>query len=88
VGSDIDIALEGSALNLHDLLRLDTALDDLLLPWEIDLSLLSVIDNPAILEHIARVGKVLWTRDGTQAAMALNSAAVLRPAGFPLMPLR
>jgi predicted nucleotidyltransferase len=62
-GSDIDIALEGSALTYHDLLRIETALDDLMLPWGIDLSLLSHIDNPALRDHIARVGKVLWVRE-------------------------
>lgn len=62
-GSDIDIALEGGALRFDDLLRIETALDDLMLPWGIDLSLLSHIDNPALLDHIARVGKTLWVRE-------------------------
>jgi hypothetical protein len=31
-----------------------------MLPWNIDLSLLSHIDNSALLDHIARVGKTLW----------------------------
>ncbi len=87
-GSDIDMTLEGSALTLDDLFRIETALDDLMLPWNIDLSLISHIDNPTLLEHIARLGKVLWAREGTQTGMALSVAAVLRPAGSPLMPLR
>ena len=62
-GSDIDIALEGRALTFDDLLCIETALDDLMLPWGIDLSLLSHIDNPALLNHIARVGKTLWVRE-------------------------
>lgn len=61
-GSDIDIALEGCALTLNDLMRIENALDDLMLPWSIDLSLLSHIDNLALLDHIARVGKNLWVR--------------------------
>ena len=63
-GSDIDLVLEGSSLTWHDLLRLETVLDDLMLPWNIDLSLRSHIDNPALLEHIARVGKPLWIQNG------------------------
>jgi predicted nucleotidyltransferase len=62
-GSDIDIVLLGSALTFDDLLRIETALDDLMLPWHIDLSLLSQIDNPALLDHITRVGKLLWVRE-------------------------
>ena len=62
VGSDIDIGLEGSGLTLTDLMHLETALDDLLLPWKIDLSLISQIDNPELLAHIARVGQSLWVR--------------------------
>jgi predicted nucleotidyltransferase len=61
-GSDIDITLEGSALTFDDLLRIEAALDDLMLPWTMDLSLLSHIDNPTLLGHIARVGKPLWVR--------------------------
>ena len=33
----------------------------------IDLSLLSHIDNPALLDHIARVGKSLWTRESAHS---------------------
>lgn len=61
-GSDIDLTLEGPALTYSDLTRIDTALDDLMLPWKIDLSLLSHIDNPDLLDHIARVGKPLWIK--------------------------
>ena len=49
-------------MTYSDCLRLATTLDDLMLPWRIDLSILHQIDNPALLEHIARVGKPLWTR--------------------------
>jgi uncharacterized protein len=41
-------------------LSLYEAVDDLMLPWNVDLSLLSHIDNPDLLDHIARVGKPLW----------------------------
>ena len=61
-GSDIDITLDGLELTFADLMRIETTLDDLMLPWEIDLSLLSHIDNPALLDHIGRVGKPLWTK--------------------------
>jgi predicted nucleotidyltransferase len=55
-GSDIDLCLVAPALGLRDLLEIDGRLDDLLLPWKIDLSLRHQIDNPELLEHIDRVG--------------------------------
>jgi len=62
-GSDIDLTLNGPELTFTDLMRIETALDDLMLPWKIDLSLLSHIDNPDLLDHIARVGKPLWIKN-------------------------
>jgi predicted nucleotidyltransferase len=61
-GSDIDLTLKGDRLSHQDLLDIELALDDLLLPWKIDLSLHQHLDNPALLEHIARVGKTFYTR--------------------------
>jgi len=55
------------ALTFVDLTRIETALDDLSLPWAIDLSLISHIDNPDLLAHIARVGKPLWERENGDA---------------------
>jgi predicted nucleotidyltransferase len=61
-GSDIDLTLKGEQLTYQNLLDIELALDDLLLPWKIDLSLTQQIDNPTLLEHIARVGKTFYTR--------------------------
>jgi predicted nucleotidyltransferase len=55
-GSDIDLCLEGETLGLTELLALEGRIDDLLLPWKVDLSLRHQIDNPSLLEHIGRVG--------------------------------
>lgn len=59
-GSDIDLTLDAPTLTPSDLLRIETKLDDLLLPYQLDVSLLSQIDNPQLRGHIERVGKVLW----------------------------
>lgn len=61
-GSDIDLTLKGTALTFRDLLRLMDAFDDLLLPYMIDLSIYTKIDNPALREHIDRVGLVFYQR--------------------------
>ena len=55
-GSDIDLCLEAPGFDLSALARLEDQLDDLLLPWKIDVVLRHQIDNPALLDHIDRVG--------------------------------
>ncbi|MDN5871391.1 MAG: nucleotidyltransferase domain-containing protein [Nitrococcus sp.] len=62
-GSDIDLCLEGQALEVADLLKLDAEIDDLLLPWKIDLSLKHMIDNPNLLAHIERVGVPIYSAE-------------------------
>ena len=59
-GSDIDLTLDAPTLAFGEFLQIDQALDDLMLPYRIDLSLLAQIDNADLRSHIARVGKVLW----------------------------
>lgn len=61
-GSDIDITLDAPSMDWDGFLHLCSAVDDLMLPWHVDLSLRSHIDNPDLLDHIARVGKPLWIK--------------------------
>lgn len=55
-GSDIDLCIEGNALQLNDLFAIEMRIDDLLLPWKVDLALKHLINNPELIEHIQRVG--------------------------------
>jgi len=57
-GSDIDLVIKGN-LTFDDLVKISVNLDDLNLPWKIDLSLYSQIKNENLIEHINRVGKVI-----------------------------
>ena len=59
--SDIDLTLQGQQLDYAELLAIETQLDDLLLPYQIDLSLYEHIDNAALLDHIQRVGIVFYS---------------------------
>lgn len=61
-GSDIDLAIQGEELTLPQLLKIENELDDLLLPYHVDLTLLHQIDNPKLAEHIRRVGKVFYAK--------------------------
>ncbi len=58
--SDIDLTLIGPAISAAALASIEADLDDLLLPWMIDLSWLASIQHPALLAHIERVGVVLY----------------------------
>ncbi len=49
-------------MKLGKLLELGAALDDLLLPWQIDLQLRQLIAHEGLLAHIARAGQLLWER--------------------------
>jgi predicted nucleotidyltransferase len=66
-GSDIDLTLFGDGLTDKVMSRIYWALDDLLLPYKIDLSLFSALKHPALIEHIRRVGIVLYDRQPATA---------------------
>lgn len=55
-GSDIDLTIVAPKMELTELLKIANELDDLLLPYKIDLSLYHQIDDPDVLEHIRIVG--------------------------------
>jgi predicted nucleotidyltransferase len=61
-GSDIDLTLYGKALTLKQQGEISEALDDLLLPYTIDLSLFDTLDHADLREHIERVGVVFYAR--------------------------
>ena len=62
-GSDIDLTLCGGAdLTLSVRHRIAVELDDLLLPYMIDLSIFRDISDPDMIEHIQRVGTTLYER--------------------------
>jgi predicted nucleotidyltransferase len=55
-GSDIDLTIVSSTLSHQQLLKIENQIDDLLLPYSVDLCLFRTIDNSALIEHIQRVG--------------------------------
>lgn len=58
-GSDIDISIISEDLNLKELNHIKVLLDDLMLPYKIDLLDYGRISNNDLKEHINRVGKIL-----------------------------
>jgi predicted nucleotidyltransferase len=61
-GSDIDLSLHGGTITLKELGDIDSELDDLLLPYTIDLLIFDTLDHVKLREHIERVGKVFYQR--------------------------
>jgi predicted nucleotidyltransferase len=59
-GSDIDLVLMGVDLNRRQLGAIESQLDDLLLPYSLDISLFQEIDNADLVDHINRVGIVFY----------------------------
>ena len=55
-GSDIDLIVTGEKIQFQDVSKIELALDDLMLPYKIDLSRLEDITYPDLREHIERVG--------------------------------
>jgi uncharacterized protein len=52
------LTLIGEQLNLRTLQRIEDDIDDLLLPYKIDLSILRHIKNIELIDYIERVGQV------------------------------
>ncbi len=62
-GSDIDITLKGSGLNLSITNKVSLDIDDLLLPYTFDISVFEQISNSNLIKHIDRVGVVFYERN-------------------------
>jgi predicted nucleotidyltransferase len=61
-GSDIDLTLQGDGLNLETINRIKLDIDELLLPYTIDISIHSQIQNTDLIDHIDRVGEVFYSK--------------------------
>ena len=61
-GSDIDLTFFGSTLTHRLLADIADALDDLLLPYSIDLSIFEDLNHPKLREHIECDGVVFYER--------------------------
>jgi predicted nucleotidyltransferase len=60
--SDIDLSLKGENLDLTLLLKVENELDDLLLPYKVDLTIYHRLENPDLVAHIDRVGLMFYDK--------------------------
>lgn len=58
-GSDIDLVLIGD-LSHQDLMKIGELIDDLYTPYTYDLALWSEIKNVSLIDHINRIGLVIY----------------------------
>lgn len=61
-GSDIDLSIDGT-VTMSQLLEIENKIDDLLLPWSVDLSILHQIENKGFVEHIKRCGSIFYQNE-------------------------
>jgi predicted nucleotidyltransferase len=59
-GSDIDLTIIAPDMTTSELFAVEERLDDLLLPYKIDLSLFHQIENPDLVKHIKAHGKIFY----------------------------
>jgi uncharacterized protein len=62
-GSDIDLTLTGPDLTPQLLHQIQSDLDDTSLPYRFDISILSALTNPQLIDHIRRVGIPLYQKN-------------------------
>lgn len=55
-GSDIDLTVIAPKMTLSQLMKIEDQIDELSLPFKVDLSLLHKIENASLIDHIERVG--------------------------------
>ena len=66
-GSDLDLCLIGDAITHLDRLRLMHAIDELLLPWSVDLALWHELPED-LRGHLQRAGRCLWHQHRSASA--------------------
>jgi predicted nucleotidyltransferase len=62
-GSDIDLTIKGSALSFFELMKIEDQIDDLYLPYGVDLSQYEQLTNSDLMDHIDRVGVVIYSKN-------------------------
>jgi len=63
-GSDIDLTVKGEAVTLSELMKIEVELDNLSLPYKVNLSLLHKINDSDLIDHITRAGAVFFENEG------------------------
>ena len=60
--SDIDLSLKGKGITLSQIGTIENQIDDMLMPYTMDINIYSELDNEDLINHINRVGKQLYVK--------------------------
>lgn len=87
--SDVDITLIGEELTHTDLNHLSLVIDDLLLPYQFDISIFHTLKNEALIDHIHRVGITIYERESEWKEYKFSdfvdiNPSVKIPKGIPI----
>jgi uncharacterized protein len=63
-GSDIDLTIKGEEIPFAEFMQIEDQIDDLMLPYTVDLSQYRQIGNAELIAHIDRVGVAIYAGDG------------------------
>lgn len=80
--SDVDITLEGTELTHTDLNRISLAIDDLLLPYQFDISIFHTLKNEALIDHIRRMGITIYEKKSEWKEYKLGEIADVQTGPF------
>ena len=67
-GSDIDLTLRGPDLDMTVLYRLLQEIDDLMMPYTVDLSISDHIRDSDLVEHVQRVGVTFYAKTPVESS--------------------
>ena len=60
-GSDIDFAISGDKITMHDMFEISKSLDKLDMIYSFDLQNMVTIKDKDVIDHINRVGKIFYS---------------------------
>jgi len=67
-GSDIDLTIKGSEIPFAEFMQIEDQIDDLMLPYTVDLSQYRQLENADLIAHIDRVEVEIYARDAEHNA--------------------
>lgn len=62
-GSDIDLTIMGEEILFAELMQIEDQIDDLMLPYTVDLSQYNQLENAELIAHIDQVGVPIYRKD-------------------------
>ena len=62
-GSDIDLTIKGGEISFAEFMQIEDQIDDLMLPYTVDLSQYRQLENVDLIAHIDRVGVAIYDKE-------------------------